>query len=266
MTKLGIIGAMAVEVELLKEKMESLTVTNHAGMEFYEGSLAGMPAVVVQCGVGKVNAAMCAQVLCSIFGVTHLVNTGIAGSLCADLDIGDLVVSKDAMYHDFDCVHFGYEMGRVPGMDVTAFPADEAMISYACAAAEAVNPGHGRIGRVASGDLFVAEKAAKDRIIAVTGGLCTEMEGAAIAQAAEQLFAAWQNPCDAVSERQQNIFLARVILNRGALRLARETGNENAAPYEARLCEERGINRYVLLTEAIEALGQRARKKSAFRE
>ena len=184
MTKLGIIGAMAVEVELLKEKMENLTVTNHAGMEFYDGRLLSMPAVVVQCGVGKVNAAMCAQVLCSIFGVTHLVNTGIAGSLFANLDIGDLVVSRDAMYHDFDCVHFGYDFGKVPGMDVVAFPADEAMIGYACAAAEAVNPGHSRIGRVASGDLFVAEKAAKERIIERTNAICTEMEGAAIAQTA----------------------------------------------------------------------------------
>lgn len=184
MTKLGIIGAMAVEVELLKEKMEDLTVTAHAGMEFYEGVLEGMPAVVVQCGVGKVNAAMCAQILCSVFGVTHLVNTGIAGSLCAELDIGDLVVSRDAMYHDFDCVHFGYEMGKVPGMDVVAFPADETMIGYACAAAEEVHPGHSRVGRVASGDLFVAEKNAKNRIIEKTGALCTEMEGAAIAQTA----------------------------------------------------------------------------------
>ena len=184
MTKLGIIGAMAVEVELLKEKMENLTVRNYAGMEFYEGSLEGMNTVVVQCGVGKVNAAMCAQVLCSVFGVTHLVNTGIAGSLCADLDIGDLVVSRDAMYHDFDCVHFGYEFGKVPGMDVTAFPADETMIGYACAAAETVNPGHSRIGRVASGDLFVAEKSAKERIIERTQAICTEMEGAAIAQTA----------------------------------------------------------------------------------
>ena len=184
MTKLGIIGAMAVEVELLKEKMADLTVTNHAGMEFCDGKLEGLDAVVVQCGVGKVNAAMCAQILCSVFGVTHLVNTGIAGSLCADLDIGDLVVSKDAMYHDFDCVHFGYEMGRVPGMDVVAFPADDAMIGYALAAAEEVNPGHCRTGRVASGDLFVAEKCAKERIIEKTGAVCTEMEGAAIAQTA----------------------------------------------------------------------------------
>jgi adenosylhomocysteine nucleosidase len=116
--------------------------------------------------------------------VTHLVNTGIAGSLNADLDIGDLLVSKDAMYHDFDCVHFGYEMGRVPGMDVVAFPADEAMIALAFAAAEAVNPGHTKVGRVASGDLFVAEKTAKNAIIAKTGAFCTEMEGAAIAQTA----------------------------------------------------------------------------------
>ena len=184
MRKLGIIGAMSVEVELLKNKMENLTVTSHAGMEFFDGKLEGLDAVVVQCGVGKVNAAMCAQILCSVFGVTHLVNTGIAGSLCADLDIGDLVVSGDAMYHDFDCVHFGYEMGRVPGMDVVAFPADKTMVDYALTAAESVNPGHAKVGRVASGDLFVAEKAAKERIIEKTGALCTEMEGAAIAQTA----------------------------------------------------------------------------------
>ena len=184
MTKLGIIGAMAVEVELLKDKMENLTVTNHAGMEFYDGKLESLDAVVVQCGVGKVNAAMCAQILCSVFGVTHLVNTGIAGSLCADLDIGDLVVSKDAMYHDFDCVHFGYPYGKVPGMDTVSFPADETMMGYAFAAAEAVNPGHTKIGRVASGDQFVAVKELKERIIANTQGLCTEMEGASIAQTA----------------------------------------------------------------------------------
>ena len=184
MTKLGIIGAMAVEVELLKEKMENLTVSCHAGMEFFDGKLEGLDAVVVQSGVGKVNAAMCAQILCSVFGVTYLVNTGIAGSLCAELDIGDLVVSKDAMHHDFDCSYFGYPSGKIPGMDVIAFPADDAMIGYACAAAEAVHPGHSKVGRVASGDQFVASKELKEKIISVTGALCTEMEGAAIAHTA----------------------------------------------------------------------------------
>ena len=184
MTKLGIIGAMQVEVELLLGAMENKTETTIAGSTFYTGKLEGLEAVVVQCGVGKVNAAICAQILCSSFGVTHLVNTGIAGSLCADLDIGDLVVSTDAMYHDMDCVHFGYPYGKVPGMDVTSFPADETMMGYAFAAAESVNPGHTRKGRIASGDQFVAVKELKEKIIANTNGVCTEMEGAAIAQTA----------------------------------------------------------------------------------
>lgn len=184
MKKLGIIGAMQLEVETLLGVMENKTARERAGSVFYEGELEGLPVVIVQCGVGKVNAALCAQILCDCFDVTHLVNTGIAGSLCADLDIGDLVVSRDAMYHDFDCVHFGYEYGKVPGMDTVAFPADEGLMKLAYAAAEAVHPGHVRIGRVASGDQFVAEKELKEKIIAVTGGLCTEMEGTAIAQTA----------------------------------------------------------------------------------
>ena len=184
MTKLGIIGAMACEVEALKKKMENVTVDTHAGSEYYEGTLEGLAAVVVQCGVGKVNAAMCAQVLCSVYGVTHLVNTGIAGSLCADLDIGDLVVSQDAMYHDFEVTAFGYPHGKVPGMDVIAFPADETLMNYAYTAADSVNPGHAKIGRVASGDQFVCGKDQKNKIIEVTQALCTEMEGAAIAQTA----------------------------------------------------------------------------------
>ena len=184
MTKLGIIGAMEEEVETLLGLMENKQETEKAGSRFYNGILEGLPVTVVQCGVGKVNAAMCTQILCDCFGVTHLVNTGIAGSLCADLDIGDLVVSQDAMYHDVDAVAFGYPMGKVPGMDVTAFPADDTLIGYAFAAAEAVNPGHTKIGRVASGDQFVASKGVKDRIVDLTRGLCTEMEGAAIAQTA----------------------------------------------------------------------------------
>ena len=184
MTKLGIIGAMELEVETLLGTMENKKSTVKAGSTFYEGTLEGLNVAVVQCGVGKVNAALCAQILCDCFGVTHLVNTGIAGSLCAELDIGDLVVSSDAMYHDFDCVHFGYEFGKVPGMDTVAFPADKTMMELAFTAAETVNPGHTKIGRVASGDQFVAEKALKEQIVATTHGLCTEMEGAAIAQTA----------------------------------------------------------------------------------
>ncbi len=183
MSKLGIIGAMQVEVETLVAKLEERSSRTCAGSTFYEGILEGMPVVVVQCGVGKVNAALCVQILCDCFGVTHVMNTGIAGSLCADLDIGDLVISEDAMYHDVDCGVFHYPAGQVPGMP-ERFAADDTLLAYAFAAAEKVNPGHTKIGRIASGDQFICTQQQKDVIIANTKALCTEMEGAAIAHAA----------------------------------------------------------------------------------
>ena len=182
--KLGIIGAMDVEVATLKEKMEQVTTVNKAGTVYFDGLLSGMPAVVVQCGIGKVNAALCAQILCDCFGVSHIVNTGIAGSLDPQLDIGDLLISKDVIYHDFDLRFWGRPIGQVPGMDVTAFPADESLCAAAHAAAEEVNPGHSALGRIASGDQFICSKEQKERIIADTGAMCAEMEGAAIAHAA----------------------------------------------------------------------------------
>lgn len=187
MRKLGIIGAMDVEVATLKERMEEKHTRTIAGSDYCEGKLEGMDAVVVQCGVGKVNAALCAQVLCSCFGVTHIVNTGIAGSLNAQLDIGDFVISTDAVYHDMDATNFGYPMCQVPGMAVLAFPADPMLSEAAFQAADKAHPGHVRMGRVATGDQFVAEKSLKNKIIANTGALCTEMEGAAIAHTA------WKN-------------------------------------------------------------------------
>ena len=182
--KLGIIGAMDVEVAALKEKMDNPAVTSRAGMKYFAGKLEGLDAVVVQCGVGKINAAMCTQILLDCFGVTHIVNTGIAGSLRAELDIGDLVISRDAIHHDFDLRFWGRPIGQVPGMDVIAFPADKAMMDAALAAAELENPHHNKLGRVASGDQFICSKEQKEKIIADTGAICAEMEGASIAHTA----------------------------------------------------------------------------------
>ena len=189
MIKLGIIGAMSIEVETLRSLMVDLKTTEKAGMTFYEGILENVPAVVVVCGVGKVNAALCVQILCDLFGITHVVNTGVAGSLCAELDIGDLVISSDAIYHDFDCHNLNpnYVVGQVPGLPVRAFIADKALVEHAYAAAEQIHSGHARIGTVASGDQFVCQQAHKQSIIANTNALCTEMEGAAIAHAS------WRN-------------------------------------------------------------------------
>ena len=187
MIKLGIIGAMDVEVATLKESMQEKSIKTIANMAFCEGKLENTDVVIVQCGVGKVNAALTAQVLISCFGVTHIVNTGIAGSLNAELDIGDFVISRDAVYHDMDATNFGYPMCQVPGLPVLAFAADDALIHAAYKAADNAHPGHVRIGRVATGDQFVAEKALKEKIIQNTGAYCTEMEGAAIAHTA------WKN-------------------------------------------------------------------------
>ena len=184
MTKLGIIGAMEIEVAILKSKLENQKVTKVGPMEFFEGRLAGCDVVIVMCGVGKFHAAMCTQVLCSNFGVTHIVNTGVAGSLDAELDICDVLVSTDAVQHDMDVYHLGYEAGRVPGLDVTAFPADGKLMRCAFEASEAIRPGHTKLGRVATGDQFVCSDQQKAKIIADTGASCTEMEGGSIAQVA----------------------------------------------------------------------------------
>ena len=182
--KLGIIGAMEQEVKTLWAAMEQPVVTTVAGMTFQEGILRGTPAVVVQSGVGKVNAALCVQCLCDRFAVTHLLNTGIAGALNPALRIGDLLISTDAVQHDMDVTVFGYAPGQVPGQALS-FPADEALAQLARKASETVDPSRRVLrGRVVSGDQFICSKAVKDRLIQVFQGDCAEMEGAAIAQGA----------------------------------------------------------------------------------
>lgn len=185
MSRTGIIGAMEEEVTILKNQMIIEEVVNRASMEFYKGTLCGKNVVVVRSGIGKVNAAICAQILVDLFEVDHLVNTGIAGSLQNDINIGDIVVSSDALQHDVDARNFGYQRGEIPRMDTLSFPADATLVKAAKAACEEANPDIATfVGRVVSGDQFVADRALKDEIKSWTQGLCTEMEGAAIAQAA----------------------------------------------------------------------------------
>ena len=182
---IGIIGAMDEEVAALKEKMEVEKVTDRAGMVFCKGSLGGKDVVIVRSGIGKVNAGICAQILVDRFGVDTLINTGIAGSLDAQIDIGDMVISTDALYHDMDATIFGDPAGQIPRMDTLSFPADEKLIKKAVAANEKANPDiHTFTGRVVSGDQFVASDEVKEKIRSNFGGLCTEMEGAAIAHTA----------------------------------------------------------------------------------
>ena len=182
---IGIIGAMEEEVTKLKEQMINVTVLKKACMEFNSGLLEGKEVVVVRSGIGKVHAALCTQILCDDYHVTTIINTGIAGSLDNKIEIGDIVLSTDALQHDVDAVAFGYELGVIPRMETSIFKADEMLCSLAKTVCERVNPDiQVFTGRVVSGDQFIADKFVKDRLIQCFQPLCTEMEGAAIAQAA----------------------------------------------------------------------------------
>lgn len=182
---LGIIGAMEEEVEKIKACLEDRSVEMKAGMAFYRGTLKGTPAVVVRSGIGKVNAAVCTQILVDDYQVDGVINTGIAGSLRAEINIGDIVLSTDMVQHDMDATGFGYPVGQIPQMNIFAFPADERLRRLAEECCHKVNPDiHTYSGRVVSGDQFISSKEKKQWLVETFQGSCTEMEGAAIAQAA----------------------------------------------------------------------------------
>lgn len=180
--KIGIMGAMDIEVSHLVGELTNPVVQEHMGMTFNEGLLNGTPVVVVMCGDGKVNAAVCASVLIDRYGVTAVINTGVAGSLDARIDIGDLVVSTDVVHHDMDVTPLGYAPGQVPGMDTLSFAADEGLRTIVVRVVRKVAPQIAVFeGRVVSGDQFVGSPERKEWIVNTFGGLCCEMEGAAIA-------------------------------------------------------------------------------------
>jgi len=187
MKKIGIIGAMDVEVEMLKSMLGNAQNTEIGGCKFSEGTIDGINVVIAQSGIGKVNAALCAQRLILQMGATHIINTGIAGAMGRGLKVQDVVVSTDALYHDFDLTEFGCKPCEIEGMPCSDFPADETMIIAAQKAFEASDTtnGHNLVkGRMASGDQFVASKVQKNDIVAKCNPMCVDMEAAAIAHAA----------------------------------------------------------------------------------
>ena len=180
---IGIIGAMDEEVASLKEAADITETREIAAMTFCRGALGDRPVVIVQCGMGKVNAGICAHTLIREFGCDRIINTGVAGSLDNRLDIGDIVVSTEAVQHDFDVSFLGFDKGEIPYTGLVAFPADEALRAAAAEAVRQTAPEvHVMEGRVCSGDQFIYRIAQKEEILHNFGGDCCEMEGAAIAQ------------------------------------------------------------------------------------
>ncbi len=183
--KIGIIGAMDLEVEKLIEAMDVKEKVEYATRTFYTGTLEGTDVVLARCGVGKVNAGTCVQMMVDKFGITDIINTGVAGSLDEKIDIGDIVLATNAVYHDMEAIAFGYERGQVPQMDVFDFPTSPELVKIAEEACKKVNSDVKVFkGRIASGDQFIAGKEIKNNIKTWFDPLCVEMEGAAMAHVA----------------------------------------------------------------------------------
>jgi len=175
---------MDEEIEIFKPKMDVISVKRIVEMEFIVGKLFGANVVVVRCGIGKVNAAICVQVLSDLFGVDYVINTGVAGGIEPTLSVCDIVISKDVVQHDFDATIFGYDPGIIPRMPASYFEADDMLVKLAAEACAKVAPERKTlVGRIASGDLFVAQKEDRERLVKHFGAYCTEMEGAAIGHA-----------------------------------------------------------------------------------
>jgi adenosylhomocysteine nucleosidase len=173
---------MKEEVDLLLQQMDKERTIVRAGIDFAEGRIFGRRAVVVKSGVGKVNAAVCTQILIDAFAVDAIIFTGVAGALDPTLDIGDIVVSLDAMHHDMDATALGFPRGTIPFHPASVFAADPALVRIALESGRELYRERIVTGRVLSGDQFVADRETVRRLHEELQGTCTEMEGAAVAQ------------------------------------------------------------------------------------
>lgn len=180
---------MDIEIQILRKKMSSssqIKETTVGSLTFYEGNLFGLDIILVRSGIGKVNAALCAQRLIIQFGADTIINTGIAGAIGAGLQIFDMIASTDAVYHDMDVTAFGYKPAEIPQMSESAFPSDKTLVETAEKAfknSELFGKHKFVTGRVASGDQFITDSKIKSHIKEICNPVCVEMEGAAIAHA-----------------------------------------------------------------------------------
>ncbi|WP_414049855.1 5'-methylthioadenosine/S-adenosylhomocysteine nucleosidase [Macrococcus animalis] len=182
---IGIIGAMQEEIEILKNDMTDLVTEKQAHVEIYKGYLYGKEVVLMQSGIGKVNASICATLLIKEYSPDLIINTGSAGGLGSALSVGDIVISKNVLHHDVVATAFGYELGQVPGMP-SSYAADQDLIMIAKQAISQ-NDLTAHIGLIVSGDSFIGSSNQKQLIIKnFSEALAVEMEAAAVAQTCHQ--------------------------------------------------------------------------------
>lgn len=179
---IGIIGAMSAEVESLKAKLTDARRERISGVEFVSGRLSGKDVVVAQCGIGKVFAAICTEIMIVRYGVDKVINTGVAGTLSQEIGILDFAISRYVVQHDMDTTAIGDAPGLISGINIVNIPASDSLCTLALEIA--VEQGNRAVGGViASGDQFINDASKKTRIRECFGAIACEMEGAAIGQA-----------------------------------------------------------------------------------
>ncbi|MBQ3421004.1 MAG: 5'-methylthioadenosine/adenosylhomocysteine nucleosidase [Romboutsia sp.] len=179
---IGIIAAMAEELEILLKDISLEEKKTKANMTFHKGKLYGKDVVAVVCGIGKVNAAVCTQILISEYNVDRVINVGVAGGIGKDIYPGDVVIAENLVQHDMDTTAFGDKMGQIPRLDTFDFKCDNALIDAAKKACEEISEINSFTGRIVSGDQFVANLEKIQWLEKEFGAVSCEMEGASIAQ------------------------------------------------------------------------------------
>ena len=178
---IGIIGAMKVELEALKARLQDVTVTRISGVDFYSGKLHGTDVVAAVSGVGKVFSAVCAQTMVLKFGVKAIINTGVAGGLSPNLKLGEVAIASQVCQHDMDTSGVGDPKGLISGINKVFIDADPLWVAKAEKAAQKLGI-HTETGVIASGDQFVCDTDRKAWIRDFFRAEAVEMEGAAIGQ------------------------------------------------------------------------------------
>lgn len=177
--KLGIIAAMAIEADLIKEAMTDTSSETISGVTFVSGKLGQCEATVAVCGIGKVFAALCTQTMILRYAPDCIINTGVGGTLTDKLSIGDLAISTAVVQHDMDTSPLGDPVGMISGLNIIEMPADQTMVDKVCSICEKKGIRHA-CGVIASGDQFIASREKKDWIVSTFHGISCEMEGASV--------------------------------------------------------------------------------------
>lgn len=179
---IGIIGAMGVEVEGIQARIEQPVTRKIGGNEFTSGKLCGRDVVIAKCGIGKVNAAICAQTMILTYNPEIIVNSGVGGSLTKNLTFGDIAIADNLVQHDVDTSALGDPVGLVSTINKIYFECDERAVSLIQGIVSGMDGVNGVIGTIASGDQFIGSGARKDWIVSTFKAIACEMEGGAIAQ------------------------------------------------------------------------------------